>query len=128
MGKLAKFITLNIGLHIAGGEKPVILPEQARNILRLYGFDCTYNRIDIATHERGSESTLIVMVPYVGELRQFETYLHFVAVALQQDCIAYAFESHGELVGGLIGPKAVEWGEFNPEYFLPYDDAISLAA
>jgi hypothetical protein len=38
-----------------------------------------------------------------------------LATALDQDCIALFDHSIGK--GSLIGDRASEWGDFNPEYF-----------
>lgn len=126
--KVAKFITINVGLHVDGSKEPVHTPGHAKCILRDYGLDCAYSRVEVAHHDKGTEYTLIVMVPYVGEMENFKAAIWFASDVLQQDCIAYAYESNGQLIGKLVGPNAEAWGEFNPEYFLPYDDAIDLAA
>jgi hypothetical protein len=47
--------------------------------------------------------------------------LHLVACFLNQDCIAIHDTSHPATYGALVGPKAKEWGEFNPELFLLED-------
>lgn len=41
-----------------------------------------------------------------------------ICFELQQDCIA---QQDGEK-GQLLGPKAEEWGEFNPDYFLTFGE------
>ena len=38
-----------------------------------------------------------------------------LATALDQDCVAVFDHELGK--GSLIGDKAEQWGEFNPEYF-----------
>jgi hypothetical protein len=57
-----------------------------------------------------TEYTLVAEI--VRPLDTMEGYL--LAIDLQQDCIA---QQDGEK-GQLLGPKAEEWGEFNPDYFL----------
>jgi hypothetical protein len=50
------------------------------------------------------------------EIAGFDNRTAMLAVALGQDCIAvwHADEAYGDL----IGPKAAEWGPFNPEFFI----------
>ena len=49
-----------------------------------------------------------------------------VAERLQQDCIAVlyvgedGFTGDGE-TGELIGPRAAEWGAFDPQYFVRFE-------
>ena len=125
--KIAKFITINVGLHVNGSEDPIFSPGAALNILRSFGFDCTYWRHDRAVLKDRTEETLVVMVPFVGDIHYFDQQLYFAADYMSQDCIAYAYEHDGRLVGKLVGPNAAAWGEFDLNYFLPYDDAIGMA-
>lgn len=57
--------------------------------------------------------------------------IHAVSEALEEDCIAVWDLMHRE--GRLIGPKAAEWGEFDPKLFILRDgsrlsEARSVAA
>lgn len=126
--KIAKFITINVGLHVNDSKDPVYTPAQAISVLRNFGIVCIYSRHDRAILKDRTEETLVVMIPYVGEMARLENALYYAADALAQDCIAMAYEERGELVGELIGPRASLWGEFDPQYFLPYDDAIDMTA
>lgn len=107
-----KFI-INIGLNTADGA---ITPEEARETLRAYGFSILRD----AVLESDTEPTLVAEVINPGAspiiLPQL---LHIVAEALDQDCIAVYREC--TLGGALVGPRAAEWGPFNPEYFLLLD-------
>lgn len=107
-----KFI-INIGLNTADGA---ITPEEARETLRAYGFSILRD----AVLESDTEPTLVAEVINPGAspiiLPQL---LHIVAEELDQDCIAVYRELTG--AGSLIGPRAAEWGPFNPEYFLLLD-------
>jgi hypothetical protein len=38
-----------------------------------------------------------------------------LAAMLEQDCVGVLNTDSG--VGVLVGPKAADWGDFNPEYF-----------
>ena len=108
----ATFI-LNIGLNRASGG--VVTPEQARQVLRAYGFSILRE----ALLESDTEPTLVAEVAtgFATTLTVLRL-LHRVAEELDQDCIAV----YRELTGGaLIGPRADAWGPFNPEYFLLLD-------
>lgn len=107
-----KFI-INIGLNTANGA---ITSEEARETLRAYGFSIVRD----AVLDSDSEPTPVAKVINQGAspiiLLQL---LHRVAEALDQDCIAVYREC--TLGGALVGPRAAEWGPFNPEYFLLLD-------
>ena len=105
-----KFI-LNIGLNRASGG--TITAEQARQTLAANEFLIVRD----AVLESDTEPTLVAEVtslnssPFI-----FLQRLHRVAEELDQDCIAVYRELTG--AGSLIGPRAAEWGPFNPEFFL----------
>jgi len=65
--------------------------------------------VDVKVSTSGEEPTVIIR--YTTNKRN----LSVLATALDQDCIAlydWAIQK-----GSLIGDKADQWGEFNPEYF-----------
>lgn len=106
-------LTLNIGLNSANGAIPA---EQARQALAANGFSIVRD----AVHESDTEPTLVAVVHllannYLIIMQQ----LHRVAEDLEQDCIA-VYHEHTN-AGALIGPRAEEWGPFNPEFFLLLD-------
>ena len=109
----AKLI-LNIGLNRASGG--AIPAEQARQTLAANEFLIVRD----AVLESDTEPTLVAEVtslnssPFI-----FLQRLRRVAEELDQDCIAVYRELTG--AGSLIGPRAAEWGPFNPEFFLLLD-------
>lgn len=105
----ATFI-LNIGLNTADGA---IAVEEVRKVLRAYGFSILRE----ALLESDTEPTLVAEVA-TGFATALQL-LYQVSEELKQDCIAV----YRELTGGgaLIGPRAAEWGPFNPEFFLLLD-------
>ena len=107
-----KFI-VNIGLNTTDGA---ITVEEARTTLRAYGFSILRE----ALLESDTEPTLVAEVAtgFATALTVLQL-LYKVSEELKQDCIAV----YRELTGGgaLIGPRAAEWGPFNPEYFLLLD-------
>jgi hypothetical protein len=96
--------TINIGLNnpfTQGSNSVDFTLEQALK----YISDITHLRVSYD----GDEPTLIIRyVFHKGNLLA-------LATALDQDCIALFDHLIGK--GSLIGDKASEWGEFNPEYF-----------
>jgi hypothetical protein len=85
-------------------------------------------------HQRNTvELTLVQALQYIGGVRQIRISqdgdeptviiqcdfitgsIAVLAAALDQDCIA-VFD-HSTNTGTLIGHKASEWGDFNPEFF-----------
>lgn len=108
----ATFI-LNIGLNSPKGAIPA---EQARQALRAYGFSILRE----ALLESDTEPTLVAEVAtgFATPLTVLQL-LYQVSEELKQDCIAVYREY--TLGGALIGPRAAEWGPFNPEYFLLLD-------
>lgn len=103
---------LNIGLNSASG---VIPAEQARKVLRAYGFSILRE----ALLESDTEPTLVVEVStgFATTLAVLQL-LYQVSEELKQDCIAVY---RGLTGGALVGPRADAWGPFNPEYFLLLD-------
>jgi hypothetical protein len=66
--------------------------------------------VDIKLANSATEPTLIIQYTHhKGSLLALST-------ALDQDCVALFDHSIGK--GSLVGDKADQWGEFNPEYFL----------
>jgi hypothetical protein len=108
-------ITVNIGLNV-GDAGPAVSTVAALRALQRVGHVTV---LRFAVRESNTEPTLI------AELNQSLTAINAfrVAQALQQDCIAQRIVSDIADVGGLYGPKAREWGPFNPQLFLGLDDA-----
>ena len=104
---------LNIGLNV--GATTAISAEVARQILianHLLPVD------DGVVHASDTEPTLVIAVEPLmlrNPLLVMQS-LKAVAVDLQQDCIAVYRPKTGG--GSLVGPKAAEWGPFNPEFFI----------
>lgn len=72
-----------------------------------------------------TEPTLVVRVTSINGPSFTLANLRQLAIDLGQDCIAVYRPKTGG--GALIGPKAAEWGPFNPEYFI-LPDGTRLAA
>jgi hypothetical protein len=96
--------TINIGLAnpFTGGQNTV-----DQTISKALEF--IEGIVDFKVSNRGAEPTVIIR--YTHHKRS----LVALATALDQDCIALYDHHIGQ--GSLIGDKASEWGEFNPEYF-----------
>lgn len=94
---------INIGLHKNTGG--LIPAATALTMLRTGGAAIT----DWQVIESDSEPTLVAALD--GQLEA--EFLNTLSIALAQDCVAYVGREGGEL----YGPKASEWGPFNPAYF-----------
>ena len=66
---------------------------------------------DLRIVESSPESTLVVSLHALDSIRP-----HDIAVEFAQDCIAVYDLLHRE--GRLVGPKAAEWGAFDPSKFV----------
>lgn len=97
---------LNIGHNVDG--IPTI--DRSHVTIALYPL-----RHHVESHEvmrsASEETSVIVLDCYVDD-----ALLNVLCDQLQQDAIA-AFDT-AEGVGRVVGPRASEWGEFNPDYFL----------
>lgn len=105
--------TLNIGLN---SSKGAIKPAKALLAVQLNNLVV----VNSAVHTSDTEPTLVVQVETLHKNpRWFLTSIERLAVELHQDCIAvYRPELGG---GALIGPKAAEWGAFDPKQFIQLD-------
>lgn len=86
--------------------------------LNQFGFRLKAGEVHEVTHALGTERTLVVEVyPRDGIATRAAVYR--LSLELAQDCIAVGFVQDGTVTSGeLIGPKAADWGEFDPAYFV----------
>ena len=96
--------TINIGLAnpFTGGNNTV---DKTLEVALVFVQDITGVRVSYD----GDEPTVII--DYITNKGN----LGVLATALDQDCIA--LYDHSINKGSLIGDKADQWGEFNPDYF-----------
>jgi len=108
---------LNIGLNIPGTDR-AMHPELARDAVR--NMLAKGERIlSSPVHASDTEQTLVALIdgfpPGTSELE-------YLSELLLQDCVAYCkADAAGRPLlstGELFGPKAADWGPFNPSYFL----------
>ena len=99
---------LNIGL--ASEAYGAIPAWQALQTLKLLGI--THGE-PAAIRRSSTEPTLAVEVPDTVQ----QGTLWKLSLLLGQDCVA----TWDGKAGALIGPNALAWGEFNPEFFLMLD-------
>lgn len=104
-----KFL-LNIGL--ARKASPDIAAHVALEIVKANDFLIGKHKVV----QSDTEATLVVEATFPGRSALLcIQMLRQISIDLEQDCIAvYRPETNG---GSLVGPKAKEWGEFNPEFF-----------
>jgi hypothetical protein len=79
--------------------------------------------VTYAAHHSDTEQTVIAFVSIEGD---YPAKINHLCVLWGQDCIA-AYNPVTK-AGELIGPKAAEWGEFNPEFFVLLDGSRLIAA
>jgi hypothetical protein len=111
---------LNIGVNRS--EKGELFP--GRFVMREDVFMCLraaqFNVLHVEYRQHADrESTYVVVAEFDGTSAAVTAVCH----ALDQDCIAVAWYDDGRrFIGRLVGPRADEWGEFNPALFdLPVD-------
>lgn len=111
-------IILNIGLEAFVNDRVVAIEPASikRNLELTLGLSIAHT----ALVESHTEQTLVVVAePWAGS-RGHQLYdVYQLAVAFNQDAIAYYDEADG--YGELIGPNAKAWGPFNSEFFFLAD-------
>lgn len=116
-------IELNIGLDIAGKanlqSQRDSRAEFALDFLRANGI--TQNILGARRAQSATEDTLVVELNVSsGAEQRLRDTVHALAVSLEQDCIA-VYNATG-WSGELVGPNAAAWGEFNPDYFIRFNE------
>lgn len=139
--RFAVTVTLNIGLNVPNGEY-MDPTATARQALEALGEHMSIKRYRARLAFEGGrevnvggiagEDTLVVEVQGVGtNLRGWQDIMDSVyrlSETLGQDCIAFrGIVSYDYWYGSfrpreaLVGPKAEEWGEFDPTFFIPFE-------
>lgn len=122
----ATFMEVNIGLNVTGEENSQVerdgraffATEQLDGLFPECKFRRETSEYLTAKGEIVREDTLVAQVKVVDGKYQL-LWLKELSDELGQDCIAVRFES-GD--GMLLGSKAEQYGSFNPEFFLRYND------
>lgn len=107
-------VTLNVGLNVNDGT--TITDADVQAALAAYGVEAT----DISVQQSGTEPTFVARLSRALTPEEATA----VSAALRQEAIA---QSNGA-TGGLYGPNAAAWGEFNPEFFLVPEGGTAAAA
>lgn len=140
--RFAVTVTLNIGLNVPNGEymDPTATAKQAiealgehLNIKRYRARIALEGGTTFGTWRIASEDTLVLEVQGISTKRRggvdIVNSVYKLSEALGQDCIAFrsVVSYDGDKDGPfhtreeLVGPKAEEWGEFDPTFFIPFD-------
>jgi hypothetical protein len=114
-------ITLNIGLEINETKSEAIEQQIADTVAACLQLAVDALLIEVKVEPfafvgKSGENTLHVELHLLQALPVFRTWLHALSIVLQQDCIAYRCDADHDLAE-LIGPKASEWGAFDPDHF-----------
>lgn len=138
--RFAVTVTLNIGLLVLDTEymDPTDTMQKA---LRALGEHLSIKRYrgrialeggeEVGTRSIAGEDTLVVEVQGIGTQSRggadIVDSVYKLSEDLGQDCIAFrgdvSFEGTDWPVRAyeeLVGPRAEEWGEFDPTFFIPY--------
>jgi hypothetical protein len=101
-------VILNIGLH--SDKLGKIAPVTALSAVRLAWLQIKSSTVV----QSDTEPTLVLVVkaPHIN----LHGIVRGLAKTLGQDCIAIYDPCY--CMGNLLGPKAAEWGPFNPEFFI----------
>jgi hypothetical protein len=102
-------LTLNIGLDV--NATSTIAAAVALEIAKANGMIVYTHKVI----QSDTEPTLVIDGLYAGRMIDLTKHMHQIAADLQQECIAVYQPLRG--VGHLVGPKAIKWGEFSPEFF-----------
>jgi len=102
--------TLNIGLLTADKSETLAPTDVMMAVERIAGKGCIFQA---AIHTSDSEDTVVMEL-----VRPLPSHnLVWLSHELQQDCVAQFDGRRGELQG----PKAADWGPFDPAFFLTID-------
>jgi len=69
-------------------------------------------------------SVIVAVIPSTWLRFPLLDALYALCQRFGQDCAGVRYFNG---TGELVGPRAAQWGAFNPEYFITYDDAIAQA-
>lgn len=105
---------LNIGLA-REGEPDNSAPDTLAQLMLLELDDPNAEVITWSVVTSDTEKTVIAAVYLPGGVTITHNRIAALAETLGQDCIAAYCEN--TRTGALLGPRAAQWGEFNPEYF-----------
>jgi hypothetical protein len=112
-------LLLNIGLAIGNGQQ-LTVSEVVQSIQRIAGLALRTMRVV----ESDTELTVVAEVGNwvdFGICREQADVIDRLSSTLAQDCIA-VYDERSE-TGRLIGPRADEWGSFNPCFFFDLSGA-----
>lgn len=114
---------VNIGLTRNDGQGS-LSPGYVHDAIQQMGLLVVARRVAYANHTRGGEDTFIARVidPVSHTGSTTPTTLSVLAAYLHQDAIAVVPHSDvsPHVTPHLVGPKADEWGPFDPQYFVPF--------
>ena len=96
--------TINIGLN-----NPFTKGTNSIEFTLTKAFEFISDITNVRVSYEGDEPTVIIQYAF------HKGSIYVLATALDQDCIAQYDHLTGK--GSLIGDKADQWGDFNPEFF-----------
>lgn len=108
-------VIVNIGLA-RSGQSNIAIGTVLREVAS-HGFEV----VEHITLESDTEPTVVARLRTVQSWATVQRRVHFLSILLGQDCIAVYELSLSK--GALCGPRAAEWGPFNPDFFLLFDNS-----
>lgn len=124
---MSKTFTLNIGLAPSKHSGLTGLLDEA-SIRKALEFNLLHV-LRYEVQQSATEATAVVQVEDLAQGILTSYAVYDAAQRLHQDCIAVVNDSMG--IGALVGPRADEWGVFDPAYFLNFaanDNAVTAQA
>ena len=113
-------IELNIGLDIPGATNTPASRETLAMRAVAYLTAAAYTNVSVRRYEssyeqNGAQVTEAGMAVRLTADRPVDWMIASLAEMLEQDCIGVLDVDTG--AGALVGPKAADWGAFNPAFF-----------
>lgn len=115
-------VELNIGLK-RNDTLPAVSPRNVKDAI-IHNRQVSVPRFREAHSE--TEPTLVCRFVWISDQDHLRRFVNALALVFGQDCIAVYYPR--DIRGELIGPKAAQWGEFNPEFFIRYREQKVLDA
>lgn len=118
--------TINLGLHTNDGGQL----SPAAGLAAVEGCFGPADQVYHLAAGKSGEPTLVVI--YAGVISNLQTQARVLCELARQDCVAVRVHHQPAnplaWAGVLIGPKAAEWGPFNPDFFTTAEEAAAAAA
>lgn len=110
-----KTLLLNVGLAVKGVDGGPAQYSKTVTLLRAI-FGIVSEKLVTAQYGATVERTVVAQVVTDQPLETIKARLAILSDELEQDCVAVSTDDGKN--GFLVGPRAAEYGDFNPDYFV----------